>query len=67
MIRGIDVSIWNGRIDWKKVRDYGIEFAMIRSSYGAVSYTHLDVYKRQPCSSKCLWSRSRRFKFNTLV
>ncbi len=34
MIRGIDVSIWNGRIDWKKVRDYGIEFAMIRSSYG---------------------------------
>lgn len=31
---GIDVSFANSNIDWKKVKDYGIDFAMIRSSYG---------------------------------
>lgn len=27
---GIDVSEWNAEIDWKKVRDAGVEFAIIR-------------------------------------
>lgn len=30
---GIDVSKWQGYIDWKKVKDSGIEFAMIRIGY----------------------------------
>lgn len=30
---GIDVSKWNGDIDWDKVKDDGIEFAMIRCGY----------------------------------
>lgn len=34
MYKGIDVSIWNGKIDWRKVKDSKIDFAMIRSSYG---------------------------------
>ncbi len=34
MIKGIDVSIWNGNINWNLVKTDGIEFAMIRSSYG---------------------------------
>ncbi len=29
-LTGIDVSKWNGTIDWKKVRGSGIEFVMIR-------------------------------------
>ncbi|MCM1330264.1 MAG: Ig-like domain-containing protein [Ruminococcus sp.] len=33
-LRGIDVSKWQGDIDWKKVSLSGIDFAMIRSSYG---------------------------------
>ncbi len=33
-IPGIDVSIWQGKIDWKQVKSVGVEFAMIRSSYG---------------------------------
>lgn len=33
-IRGIDVSKWQGEIDWKKVKESGIEFAMVRASYG---------------------------------
>lgn len=32
---GIDVSEWQGEIDWKKVKDDGIEMAYIRSSSGS--------------------------------
>ncbi|MGN0679107.1 MAG: glycoside hydrolase family 25 protein [Oscillospiraceae bacterium] len=32
-IKGIDVSYWQGVIDWKKVADAGVKFAIIRSSY----------------------------------
>lgn len=31
-IKGIDVSSWQGVIDWKKVADAGVKFAIIRSS-----------------------------------
>lgn len=30
---GIDVSKWNGEIDWDKVRNAGVEFAIIRAGY----------------------------------
>ncbi len=33
--RGIDVSQWQGAIDWKKVKAEGIDFAMIRLGYGS--------------------------------
>ncbi|HHV11164.1 MAG TPA: hypothetical protein GXX75_12885 [Clostridiales bacterium] len=36
-IKGIDVSKWQGNIDWSKVKNDGVEFAMIRSSYGSNS------------------------------
>ena len=29
-VYGIDVSKWQGEIDWKKVRKSGVEFAIIR-------------------------------------
>lgn len=32
--RGIDVSQWQGVIDWAKVKAAGIQFAMIRAGYG---------------------------------
>ena len=31
---GIDVSKWNGDINWKEVKEAGIEFAIIRAGYG---------------------------------
>ena len=34
---GIDVSKWNGDIDWKKVKADGIGFAIIRTSYSSDS------------------------------
>ncbi len=38
-IKGIDVSYAQGAIDWSKVAQAGIEFAMIRASYGEISET----------------------------
>ncbi|MGN0166056.1 MAG: GH25 family lysozyme [Lachnospiraceae bacterium] len=35
---GIDVSKWNGEIDWKKVAADGVEFAMIRTGYRGNTY-----------------------------
>lgn len=32
--QGIDVSKWQGRIDWSLVKNDGVQFAMIRSSFG---------------------------------
>lgn len=32
--KGIDVSAHQGEIDWKKVKDAGIEFAILRAGYG---------------------------------
>lgn len=45
-IRGIDVSKWQGEIDWQKVKSAGIKFAMIRLGYGSAdgSACGLDGY-----------------------
>ena len=32
--KGIDVSKWQGEINWSKVKNAGIQFAMLRSSFG---------------------------------
>lgn len=37
-IKGIDVSKYQGRIDWPAVRAGGVEFAMVRAGYGM--YAH---------------------------
>ena len=33
-LSGIDVSSWQGTIDWKKVKAAGIDYAIIRAGYG---------------------------------
>lgn len=30
-MKGIDVAKWNGNIDWKKVKDSGVEFAILKA------------------------------------
>lgn len=42
--KGIDVSKWQGDINWKKVSASGIDFAMIRSSFGS---TDVDIKLKQ--------------------
>lgn len=33
-MKGIDVSVHNGDIDWQKVKNVGIDFAILRAGYG---------------------------------
>ena len=32
--KGVDVSAWQGEIDFKKVKDDNIDFVIIREGYG---------------------------------
>ena len=41
---GIDVSQWNGNIDWNKARDAGVDYAIIRCGWGD-DYTFQDDTK----------------------
>lgn len=40
--KGIDVSKWNGNINWQKVKNSGISFAIIREGYGKKSPSQVD-------------------------
>ena len=42
-LKGIDVSKWQGDIDWSKVKSSGISFAMIRLGYGSSDGTRCGV------------------------
>ena len=42
-LKGIDVSRWQGDIDWAKVKASGISFAMIRLGYGSYDGTQCGV------------------------
>ncbi len=54
---GIDVSKWNGEIDWDKVKNAGVEFAIVRAGYrGSQSGTivedpYFDVNMRRAAAS----------------
>ncbi len=38
---GIDVSKWQGEIDWQRVKNAGVQFALLRAGYGdALSYPY---------------------------
>lgn len=34
LMKGIDISVHNGDIDWQKVKNAGIQFAILRAGYG---------------------------------
>ncbi|MBR6995801.1 MAG: glycoside hydrolase family 25 protein [Ruminococcus sp.] len=41
--KGIDVSVWQGKIDWDKVKSSGVDYAVIRAGYGDLA-TQTDKY-----------------------
>ena len=45
--KGVDVSKWNGTIDWAKVKADGIEFAIIREGYGKKDPKQVDKKFKQ--------------------
>lgn len=42
--KGIDVSYANSLIDWSKVKNSGVEFAILRSTFGSESPSQIDAY-----------------------
>ena len=47
---GVDVSAWQGDIDWKTVRKSGVEFAIVRvggRGYGSAGNLYVDKYYKQ--------------------
>lgn len=40
--KGIDVSKWQGAIDWEKVKQDGVDFAIIREGYGKENPNQVD-------------------------
>ena len=40
--KGIDVSKWQGLINWNEVRKDGTEFAILREGWGKKSLTQID-------------------------
>lgn len=46
--KGIDVSKYQGEINWEKVKECGVEFAVIRSGYGR-ELSQKDPYFEQNC------------------
>ena len=44
MFKGIDVSAHQGRIDWEKVKNSGIQFAILRLGFGSDMQSQDDAY-----------------------
>ena len=43
-MKGIDVSAWQGNIDWVKVKNSGVDFAIIRSGWGFKDEGEIDSF-----------------------
>ena len=42
MIIGIDVSTWQGKIDWNQVKNSDVKFAILRPSFGSPDSSQVD-------------------------
>lgn len=51
-VKGIDVSSWQGNIDFKKVKASGVEFVIIRSGYGNLSSQKDNYFDRNYTNAK---------------
>ena len=57
VIKGIDVSKHNGKINWSKVKDSGIKFVIIRAGYGSNTIDErFEEYIRGPLRKKLMWA-----------
>lgn len=51
-MKGIDVSVHNGKIDWQKVRADGIGFVIIRAGYGRLASQKDDRFEENYAGAK---------------
>ncbi len=52
MKKGIDVSKYQGNIDWEKVKNAGIEFAVIRAGYGKFDFQKDEKFEQNYSGAK---------------
>ena len=50
--KGIDVSEFQGKIDWEKVKNDGIEFAILRCGYG-MDFSNQDEVEYERNANEC--------------
>lgn len=48
-MKGIDVSAWNGKLDWNALKSEGVEFAILRCGVGSDIYEQDDVQFENNC------------------
>lgn len=51
-MKGIDVSVHNGNIDWNKVKADGIEFAILRAGYGRLEKQKDEKFEQNYAGAK---------------
>ena len=51
-MKGIDVSVHNGKIDWQKVKNAGIDFAILRAGYGRLASQKDEKFEQNYSSAK---------------
>ena len=51
-MKGIDVSVHNGKIDWQKVKAAGIDFAVLRAGYGKLAKQKDDRFEENYAGAK---------------
>lgn len=51
-MNGIDVSRHNGKIDWQKVKDSGVQFAILRAGYGKIASQKDDRFEENYAGAK---------------
>lgn len=53
-IKGIDVSKWQGNIDWAKVKAAGVQFAMLRGGFGKIAIQIDNKFERNYRNAKAV-------------
>jgi lysozyme len=61
--RGIDVSHWQGAIDWAKVKAAGIQFAIIKAGGSDAGLLYRSQMGRELSGGKSKWHRCRSILF----
>ena len=64
-MKGIDVSYANDSINWSKVKSSGVEFAIIRSSFGSDLPSQIDNQYYQNASGYSNSKTRSRFCYKT--
>jgi len=64
-MKGIDVSSWQGKVDWKKVKDAGVEFVIIR--VGGRGTASGEMYDDEKCQEYYKGAKKAGLKIGAYV